>query len=109
MANKVIGPREMEMTCTLCHHEPTQAYSARMALEQSRRTLRRLDNELQKNMKVQTADLGTQRKNYDALMDRFHDLLLEWHTFNMARVLSMAQELTRQASADYTKLKTRKP
>ena len=105
MANKVIGPREMEMTCTLCHHEPTQAYSARMAVEQSRRALRQLDTELQKNSKVKSPDLDAQRKSYATLMDRFHGLKLEWHTFNMTHVLSTAQELTRQASAGYTKLK----
>lgn len=105
MANQVIASEDMERTCTLCHRQPTQAYAARMALSESRAALRKLDVEIARVREAKTMDVGSQERGYRTLLDRFNGALIDWHAFNMRRVLSEAQEINKQAAASYTELK----
>lgn len=85
MADTVIEPRYMEMTCTLCHRTPVQAYSARVAVEQARGELNALERE--------------SGRSAPALRARLNALLILWHGFDAPKVLEGARELARDAAA----------
>lgn len=94
MADTVIEPRYMEMTCTLCHRTPTQAYSARMAVEDARAALRGYESAA-----ATAEDAGAARRQELALRGRLKALLVEWHGFDAAKVRAGAIELARDAAA----------
>ena len=103
MANRVIGPREMENTCNLCHHEPRQAYSARLAVEEARAALRDLDKAAEQALS--SGKTAVDKRAYIPLHDRFHAALVGWHTFDVEKVLAQAKDIAREASALSTELK----
>lgn len=111
MADRVIDPREMENTCTLCHRKPTQAYAARMAVEEARSALQKLDGRLQRAKASGTIDLTAHKEIYRALLARFQALQVEWHSFDTVRVLSRAKDIARETGAAHTELalRDRKP
>src|ERR1019366_718034 len=65
MANHIMKPKELEVTCVLCHRKPTQAFAAEVALEESRAALRQLDEAVKKSAKgakgLETAKLAASR------------------------------------------------
>lgn len=97
MANHVLAPRDLEMTCTLCHRRPTQAYATLMALNNARASLDKLKGALQTGR----ADQGTalpQEVEYQEALKLYGGALTDWHTFKMEAVLRAAQEVTRRAT-----------
>ncbi len=106
MANRVIGPREMEMTCNLCHHKPRQAYAARLAVEEAREALRDLDQAAEQARS--SGKTAVDKRDYIPLHDRFHAVLVAWHTFDAKKVLAQAKDIAREASAMSTDLKLKR-
>jgi hypothetical protein len=86
MADTVIKPRDMELTCTLCHRLPTRACDARQAVEDARLAL--------KDLEAAGAKTGL-----SDLRARLRALLVDWHGFQAERVLDEAQALKRDADA----------
>lgn len=92
MANHVIAPRDMEMTCTLCHRDPTKAYGARMALDSAGVMVKRLEAAAAKAKGAAGgADLAEARKLLAAAR-------VQWHTFDMAKVIETTAAAKRRAS-----------
>ncbi|MBI4051977.1 MAG: hypothetical protein HY400_05685 [Elusimicrobia bacterium] len=96
MANHVLAPRELEMTCTVCHRRPTQAYATLMALNNAGETFKRLEKTLQESH-GQKADISRQGQDYQKIMGMYRHTLEDWHTFKMMEVLKAAQEVTRRS------------
>ncbi|MDE2038622.1 MAG: hypothetical protein KGO96_03790 [Elusimicrobia bacterium] len=96
MANYVLGPREMETTCTLCHRQPTHAYAARLELRQSEAMTRSLEAALRRASGA--SDLSAQRKEYEAIVDLQRSAMVQWHTFQMDRVLASAKQVERRVT-----------
>ena len=111
MANRVIEPRDMEQTCRLCHRKPTQAYAARLSVEEARAALRLLDGEISEAKAGGKMETAGAEKSYRDLAERTRAALVEWHSFKTADVFQKARAVAQEASAAYTKLrlKNRKP
>lgn len=111
MADHVLSSKDMEMTCALCHRQPTQAHAARRELEDARAGLRRLEKEIRQAREAGGTNLSESEKIYARLTDRLQEAVDVWHTFQMSRVIAQAEKISREASAAYTelRLKRRKP
>lgn len=103
MANYVMAPRELEMTCTLCHRRPTQAYATLMSLNNASSSLARLKEELQGDKSSQH-----QIKVYKEALDLYNSAVVDWHTFKMKSVLQNAQEVTRRTNGAINELKLKR-
>lgn len=95
MANRLLPPREMEATCTLCHASPSKAYEAIQAISDSRSVLDRLDQELGR-AKAAGRDLGAQRAELRRGQDLYREAVTHWHTFKPGQVLGPAREAARR-------------
>lgn len=107
MAISVIGPRDMEQTCRLCHRAPTRAHAARLAQERARASLRRLEAGLARARSRPGLDLAAEERSYRELSSRFHEILVAWHGFDAGRVEEDSNELARSASAAFARLSAR--
>jgi hypothetical protein len=107
MANRVLAPRDMEMTCTLCHRRPTQAYLARMALDDSGATLKKLRVALRA---AQDGGAATQAREKDLveLEKAQRAATVDWHAFDMPKVLSESREVKDKARAALEDLRAKK-
>jgi hypothetical protein len=107
MANHVIDSRSMQLTCSLCHHQPIQAYQARAALEEAQDSLRRLNGEIQSALSTGLTDPSSQKKTYQLLADRLHQAKVDWHAFQTDSVLASAKDISQSAEATFTELKSK--
>ncbi|MBI3564972.1 MAG: hypothetical protein HY079_07240 [Elusimicrobia bacterium] len=96
MANHVIAPRDMEMTCTLCHRNPTKAYSARMALDSAASMVKRLEKAIAQAKAAGTATVGPEASLADA-RKLLADASIQWHTFDTAKVIETTSRAKRSA------------
>lgn len=92
MANHVLAAKDLEMTCTLCHRRPTQAYATKLMLDNAKASLRRLDAAL-KDAKGKNLEVAQQDKEYREALDVDRRALEDWHTFQMERVLASARDV----------------
>lgn len=97
MANRVMSPRDLEMTCTLCHRRPTRAYATLLALNNAASSLDRLRKALA-SAERPGLDVSSQRASYEKAKEIHARALVDWHTFRMEEVLSASQETTRRAT-----------
>lgn len=96
MANTVMTGREMERTCTLCHRRPTQAYLARMRLDDSGATVEKLRVALRA-----AQDAGASRPDQESAVQELEKLqraaVMDWHSFDMSKVLSESTDIKGRA------------
>ena len=104
MASHILEPKTMEMTCTLCHRRPTQAYAARLSLNQSADQLRRLARAVERG-RTAGVDVAPQARELADLTARQAGAVVDWHTFAMADVLSATQAVSRRAAMAVNELK----
>ena len=107
MANHVIDSHSMQMTCSLCHHQPIDAYKARAALEEAADSLRRLNGEIQSALSTGLTDPSAQKKTYQLLADRLHQAKVDWHAFQTDQVFAGAKDISGKAEAAFTELKSK--
>lgn len=107
MANHVIAPRDMEMTCTLCHRDPTKAYSARMALDSTASMVKRLEKALAKAKAEGTAAAGPESALADA-RKLLAEAAVQWHTFDAAKVIETTSRAKRSAGGALKELEPAK-
>lgn len=105
MANRIISARDMEQTCRLCHRRPTQAYAARLAVDEARAALRRLEAEIAAVKAGGKEDAATAGKVHSALTKRARALLVQWHSFDAADVFLLARGIAGEASSAYVELR----
>ncbi|MEK7475048.1 MAG: hypothetical protein AAB152_05375 [Candidatus Coatesbacteria bacterium] len=104
MASRVLEPKTMEMTCTLCHRRPTQAYAARMSLTHSADQVRRLGRAVERGRQA-GVDVTAQARELADLTARQARAVVDWHTFDMAGVLGATQAVSRRAATATNELK----
>lgn len=97
MANHVLAPRELELTCTLCHRKPTRAYATLLSLGTASRALQKLDLEVARAAKL-GVDAAQQESAQAKARSVYQGALIDWHTFRMEPVLKASQEAARQAA-----------
>ena len=103
MANHVLAPRELEMTCTLCHRRPTQAYATLMSLNTASQALQRLGKEIEK-ASAAGVDAKAQRESLARAQAAYRDAVVDWHTFEMDAVLRASQSAARKANTAISEL-----
>lgn len=104
MANHVLAPRELEMTCTLCHRRPTQAYATLIALNNAGSSIGRFQAALEAVQSSQL-DVAQQKTEFQETKKLHQQMLADWHTFKMEEVLKKTQEITRRAANALNELK----
>jgi hypothetical protein len=102
-----MAPKELETTCSLCHRKPTQAFAAEVALEESRAALRRLDEAVRKSPKG-AKGLETARAAGKKAKDMRAAAVVDWHTFEMEKVVAQGKEAARVAGEALADLKASK-
>lgn len=95
MANHVLAPRELELTCTLCHRRPTRAYATLMSLGHAARSLEKLKAAVERS-KGQGLDPAAQERALAAAGELQAGAVVDWHTFDMPGVLKTSREVSRQ-------------
>src|ERR1019366_2504565 len=80
MANRILAPRDLELTCNLCHRKPTQASATMMAMGNAGTSLDRLKKMLDE-ARARHVDIASQEKAYTEAMALYHRALADWHTF----------------------------
>ncbi|MBI5201608.1 MAG: hypothetical protein HY925_08500 [Elusimicrobia bacterium] len=103
MANHVLAPRELEMTCTLCHRKPTRAYVTLLSLNTAEQALRRLETGVERASRV-GVDVKAQETALSHAKSLYYSAGVEWHTFKMDAVLKASQEAARQANTAASEL-----
>lgn len=109
MANVVMGPRELETTCALCHRQPTLAFAARLELDSAGAMVRGLAPALKKARDAGAADLEPQERSYREIVELQRATAILWHTFKMADVLAGDREVKRRVTALLGELKLKSP
>lgn len=109
MANVVLGPRELEHTCALCHRQPTQAFGARLQLDVTASMVAGLAAELKRAKASGAPDLAPQEKAYRDIVDLERATSVKWHTFKMADVIASDLELKRRVTALRGELRLKAP
>lgn len=107
MANFVLGPRDLERTCTLCHRRPTQAYATLLSLTSVSAALKRLESSLAE-AKAAKVDAAPQQAAYDEALRDYRKALEAWHTFDMKTVLQTSRELTKRARVALNELELKR-
>lgn len=97
MASHVLAPRELELTCTLCHRKPTRAYATLLSLGTASRALQKLDLEVARAAKL-GVDTAPQESAQAKARSVYQGAVIDWHTFRMDEVLKSSQEAARQAA-----------
>lgn len=106
MANHILEPRLMQMTCTLCHRSPQGAHATLLALNNAGGRLRQLRREVDRAAAT-GAEVAPQRAVLKDAQKRYDAARVDWHTFKMERVLGMAQEITRRVTTAQNELKVK--
>lgn len=109
MANVVLGPRELETTCALCHRQPTQAFTARLELDSADAMVRGLASSLKKAKSGGAVDLAPQEQSYREIVELQRATAVQWHTFKMADVIAGNREVKRRVTALLGELKMKNP
>jgi len=109
MANVVLGPRELETTCALCHRQPTQAFAARLELDSAGAMVRSLAAALKKARDTGAVDLAPQEKSYREIVALQRATAIQWHTFKMADVIAADREVKSRVTALLGELKLKSP
>ncbi|MFI5362770.1 MAG: hypothetical protein ACHQ49_12430 [Elusimicrobiota bacterium] len=107
MSSHVIDSQSMQATCSLCHHQPLEAYQARAAMEEAQDALHRLNGEIQAAGAAGFTDPAGTKKIYLDLADSLHKAKVDWHAFQTAKVLASVQDISRKAEAAFTELKSK--
>ncbi|MBI4422840.1 MAG: hypothetical protein HY554_03900 [Elusimicrobia bacterium] len=97
MANHVLAPRELELTCNLCHRRPTKAFATLLSLNTASAALARLDKTLGQ-ARAKGVDVGPQESSQAKAASLYRGALVDWHTFKMDEVLKASQEAARAAN-----------
>ncbi len=97
MANHILAPRDLELTCNLCHRRPTQAFATMMALNNAGASLLRLEKTLAE-ARQKKIDVSAQEKAGQELRTFYGRTVEDWHTFKMAKVLKTSQEITKRVN-----------
>jgi hypothetical protein len=105
MANHVLSPEQMQDTCTLCHHIPTNAYAAATALEQTRSALKRLERGLAAAKKKGAKGLEPIEADYTSELADHKTDLAQWHAFETDKVAAAAQAVTKKTMETLEKLR----
>lgn len=108
MASHVLAPREMEMTCTLCHRKPTQAYAARMGLEDSGSVLRSLERAVHR-AKNAGLSFEQQERAYEDAYKLQSAAEVDWHSFDMVKVLAETRDVQMRAGTALRELNAKQP
>lgn len=98
MASHVLAPRDMEMTCTLCHRRPTQAYVARLGLDEAASAVKRLEKAVHQAKAAGTASEGQERA-YEEIAKLQRDASADWHAFDMPKAIETAARIRVRAAA----------
>ncbi|MBI4376173.1 MAG: hypothetical protein HY549_06945 [Elusimicrobia bacterium] len=106
MANHVMAARELEATCTLCHRRPTQAYAARLAVEEARAAVNQLDLALARLRDKGRPGLEPSQKRYGEALSIYRQSQVQWHSFETDKVLALARQASRLASSGLAELKS---
>lgn len=109
MANVVLGPRELEHTCMLCHRQPTQAFAARMQLDVTASMVAGLAAELRRAKAAGAMDLPSQEKAYREIVALQREAAVTWHTFKLADVIADDREIKRRVTALLGELRLKNP
>jgi len=109
MANVVMGAKELESTCVLCHRQPTHAFSARLELDSAGAMVRGAAAALSKARAAGAPDLGPQEASYREIVEQQRRMTVQWHTFKMPDVVAAAREIKRRVTALLGELKLKSP
>lgn len=109
MANVVLGAKEAETTCVLCHRQPTHAFTARLELDSAGAMVRSLGASLRKARDAGAVDLAPQEKAYREIVDIQRAASIQWHTFKMESVVASAREVKRRVTGLLGELKLKGP
>lgn len=109
MANVVLGPKESETTCVLCHRQPTHAFSARLELDSAGAMVRGAGAALTKARAAGAPDLAPQEASYREIVEQQRRMTVQWHTFKMPDVVAAAREIKRRVTALLGELKLKSP
>ncbi len=107
MASHVMEPRELESVCTLCHRRPTKAYASLLTLKSVQKSIGLLRDEL-KACKEKQMDVVVQSNALARAEQSYRDILKVWHSFDMEKVLPMAQELNHSLRNTFHELDLKK-
>jgi formate-dependent nitrite reductase cytochrome c552 subunit len=97
MANRILAPRDLEVSCNLCHKKPTQASATMMALANAGSSLEKLKKALD-DARARHVDVSSQEKAYADAKSLHQRALEDWHTFKVAEVLAASQDITKRAT-----------
>jgi len=106
MANHILEPRLMQMTCTLCHRNPSGAHATLLALNNAGGRLRQLRKDLDAAGGAGT-EVNAQRATWRDQQKKYDEARIAWHTFKMERVLAMAQEITHAVTTAQNEIKVK--
>jgi hypothetical protein len=109
MANVILGPRDLEHTCSLCHRQPTHAFTARLELDSAGAMVRGLASALKKARDAGAVDLAPQEKAYREIVELQRAAVIQWHTFKMADVLTAEREVKGRVTEALGELKLKSP
>ncbi len=109
MANVVLGARELETTCALCHRQPTQAFAARLEMDSAGSMVRGLTSALKRARDAGVSDLAPQDKSYRDIVELQRAAVIQWHTFKLPEVLASTREVRRRVTALLGELKLKMP
>ena len=104
MANHILAPRDMELSCSLCHKKPTQAVGTLLALNNAANSVARLDKALEE-VRGKHVEASRQEQEYKELQALEMRAREDWHTFNMKQVLATSQDITKRANVAMNELK----
>ena len=104
MANHILDPQTMAMTCTLCHRRPTQAFGALLSLNHAAGSTRRLKRAVAA-ARAKGVEASAQERELASVTRLVEASLVHWHTFRMPEVLSSSQEAARRAITALNELK----
>lgn len=104
MANHILEPRVMDMTCTLCHRRPTRAYGALASLNNAMAQVRKLKRGVER-ARAAGVDASAQERELKSVAELVDHARVEWHTFTMTGVLTTSQEVSRRVVTAMNELK----
>lgn len=95
MGIRVLEPRQMELTCSLCHTQPTRAGEALVTLNQAGALLKAWEALVKKGTTAQGPDV--QAAPLADAQRRFAAVQRKWHAFKMDEVLKEAKTIVQTA------------
>ncbi len=107
MANHILEPRMIQMTCTLCHRAPSGAQAALTSLNNAGVQLARLKRALA-GAKADGVAAGPQNKAYEEAQARYRETRIAWHAFDVPAVLNASQAIARQAATTLNELELKR-